>query len=209
LAASDFFRPEARTKVAEAVQAVEKRSSAEIVVAVRRRSGHYRHTDLYVGAAFAMAMLLFLLFDWHVYALEWIPVNVAIAFLLGVLFSTSAPILRRALTARSVLRENVSRGARAAFYDMGVSRTRGRTGVLVFVSMLERRVEVVPDIAVAVDRMGRDWQTAVRALEQSVARRPDLGRFLVALRGLGDPLAAVLPVQDDDINELPDEPEVA
>ena len=54
--------------------------------------------------------------------------------------------------------------ARAAFVDQGISRTRGRTGILVFVSLFEREVEVVADVGVDPVLLGEDWTRAVAAL---------------------------------------------
>src|SRR5438045_3928208 len=60
-------------------------------------------------------------------------------------------VLAELLPARLIergLRERVLAAARAAFVELGVHRTRARTGVLVYVSVRERRVELVCDVAV-------------------------------------------------------------
>jgi putative membrane protein len=209
LGAADFFRPDARAKVAQAVKEIERGTSAEVVVSVRKTYGHYRHVDVYAGMGLALAMLLFLLFDPREYALEWIPLNVIVAFVLGAALTAGVTTLRRALTSRSLLRENVRRAARAAFYDLGILRTTGRTGILVYVSIFELRVEVVPDIAVKPEAIGPEWLRATQALERAVRQGFDFEAFIEALRSLAAPLARALPIQADDVNELPDEPVMA
>lgn len=205
----DFFQPDTRKKVADAVKDVESQTAAEIVVAVRARSGSYRHTDHVVGALCAFATLLVLLFHPIAFAVEWMPANVLLAFVLGELASITLPGLRRALTSRKVMNDNVRLFARSAFIEMGISQTRGRTGVLVYVSFLERRVDVIPDSGVHVAEMmkaGTGWGKALTALDDSLSGSPNLDAFLAGVRLLAAPLAAALPVQPDDINELPDEP---
>ena len=53
-----FTDKAAKAEVAEAIRAIEAATSAEVVVAVRARSGLYRHTDYIVGFVFAFAALL-------------------------------------------------------------------------------------------------------------------------------------------------------
>jgi putative membrane protein len=209
MAVRDFFVPEARRRVGQAVEEIERETSAEVVVTVRKRSGHYRQTDLYAGAAFALAMLAFLLFDAHPFDVGWMPVDVIVAFGVGAFASAEVTLLRRALTSPRLLRESTVTAARAAFYELGISRTTGRTGVLVYVSMFERRVVVVPDIAVKPDELGAEWTAAEQALQASVANGPDFERFLTALASIHAPLVRALPAQPGDVNELPNEPVMA
>src|SRR4051794_29077209 len=139
---------EAKAEVAQAIRDVEAQTSAEIVVAVRPSAGHYRHTDYLVGFAAAFGVLLVFLFDSHEFALDTMPLETLLAFALGTLLSASVAPLRRALTSRSLLHKNARVAARAAFVDLGVSKTRARTGILVFVALFERRVELVPDVGI-------------------------------------------------------------
>ena len=209
MATRDFFLPEARTRVAGAIEQIERETAAEVVVAVRRRSGHYRHTDLYAGLALSLLMLLVLLFHPYPFEVEWMPANVLVAFAAGALLVGNVAALRRLFTSKHLLRENARMAARAAFYDMGISRTMGRTGILVYVSIFERRVEVVPDSAVKPDELGAEWGAAVAALQRALHQAPDFDGFLRGLLAMTSPLARALPIQPGDINELPNEPVVS
>ncbi len=208
MSARDFFQADAKKRVAQAIEGIEKQTAAEIVVAVRRRCGHYRHVDIAVGAVAAFGALLFVLFHPQPFATEMIPVDVAIAFVVGALVSANVPPLRRVLTSRRLMNDGVHTAARAAFYDMGIARTTGRTGILVLVSIFERRVELVVDSAVKPAELGAEWPRAIAAIEASV-RRADLDAFLAALGTIAPPLASALPVQPDDVDELPNEPVVS
>jgi putative membrane protein len=201
-----FTDKAARAEVADAIRAIESATSAEVVVAVRARSGLYRHTDYLFGFFFAFAALLFFLFDSHEFDIDWMPVDTIVAFGLGMLVSFACPPLRRALTSRKLMRSNVAVLARSTFIELKVDRTSGRTGMLVFVSTFERRVEVVPDAGVDPAALGPGFADAVRALEGALRGRQSFPRFLDALRALGPVLAKTLPRMADDVNELPDEP---
>jgi putative membrane protein len=200
-----FFTDEARKRVTEAVVEVESRTAAELVVVVRHASGQWREVDLAVGAVAAFGALLLLLFHPRPIAVEVMPLDVALAFVGGVVLSAGIAPFKRALLSRARVEAQVRASAREAFVDQGVSRTRRRTGMLVYVSMLERRVELVADVGVDAKLV----EGEVRALAAAVAGGADLDAFLEALRRLGPALAPSLPRAEDDVNELPDAPVMA
>jgi putative membrane protein len=143
-----FFSDAAKRRVTGAVADVESRTSAELVVVVRRSSGNWREADVAVGTLAAFGVLLILLFHPAPIPVEVMPFDVAFAFLVGALLCASIPPLKRALLVRKTVSTRVRAASREAFVDQGVSRTRDRTGILVYVSTLERRVDVVADIGV-------------------------------------------------------------
>ncbi|HEX9298194.1 MAG TPA: hypothetical protein VF881_20280 [Polyangiaceae bacterium] len=206
MAKPGFTSHTAQKEVAAAIREVEQATSAEIVVAVRPRAGFYRHTDYLVGFALSFAALLFFLFDPHEFSIAWMPADTLAAFALGTLLSAGVPPLRRALTSRKLMANNVRTAARASFVELGVTRTSGRSGILVFASMFERRVEVVTDIGIDLAVLGQRFTDAIGSLERAVRRGPSFPAFVAALRSLGPILADALPRLATDVNELPDEP---
>jgi putative membrane protein len=200
----DFFGDEAKRASASAVKAVEAQTSAEVVVAVRKRSGHYGVLAYNFGAGFATLVVVFLLVTPQVYSLGAIAIEGLLALSLGTLFAANFDTLLRALSRGTTLSRNVSTGARAAFFDLRISRTSGRNGILVYVSLFERRCEVLTDIGIDPAALDAGWQAANRELEASVQRR-DLPAFFRALESLGPVLGRAHPRSEDDVNELPDE----
>jgi putative membrane protein len=203
---SAFTDKAAKAEVAQAIREIERATSAEVVVAVRPSSGSYRHTDYLVGFALSFAALLVFLFDAHEFSIDWMPLDSVVAFAIGTYLSASFPPLRRALTSRRLMRDNVRTSARAAFFDLGIAKTSGRTGILVYVSMFEKGVEVVPDVGIDRAVLGEPFTGAIAALDAALRQGVSFARFTAALRTLGPILAKTLPRLADDVNELPDEP---
>jgi putative membrane protein len=202
---ASFYQERAKSDTRATVQEIEAQTSAEIVVALRRVSGSYRDVDYLAGFLLAILVLLVMLFADHTFPLLSFPASMIGAFALGSFVSTGLAPLRRALTSPARRRAQVRTAARAAFVDQGISRTQGRTGILVFVSLLEREVEVVADVGVDPILLGEDWTRAITALRASMRPRPVFDSFRVALLGLAAPLAHAMPRAKDDVNELPDE----
>ena len=202
---ASFFSDQARSETRAAVADVEAQTSAEIVVAVRHRAGEYRDADYLFGLLCAVALLFVMLFVRHEFSLTAFPVGVVAGFAAGALFASRVDPIRRALTSPARRRRSAEVTARAAFVELGVGATRGRTGVLVLVALFERRVVLVADTGVDPSVLGEAWTARVTALQGCLQPSPSLPRFLDALRGLGGPLGICLPRAADDINELPDE----
>ena len=204
MAARAFFDPSARTRATEAVKAVELRTAAEIVIAVRKTSGNYRGTDLGFGAILSALTLAFLWFSPVAFSPAKMSLNTAAVFVLAAFLSSAVPPLRRLLAGKKNLRANAERHARASFYDQGILRTTGRTGILIFVSIFERAAVLVPDVGVDPQKLGERYAAADKAIQSAVARA-DFDAFLEAVKGLGPALEEDLPRSADDVNELPDE----
>jgi putative membrane protein len=154
-----FLSDETTTAIRNAISAVEARSSAELVVSVRARSAAYLHADILVGIAGGLAALAFLLFSPYPFALHWFLVDpILIGGLVGLLASRLPPV-RRALTPRSVRDGRVRAAAGALFLEKGVHHTRERTGILIYISLLERRA-AVPDAEVERGVPHREWRAS-------------------------------------------------
>ena len=199
-----FYLRETKDRVASAITELEKTTGAEVMVVVRPLSGHYRHTDYLVGVTFLMAGLLVFLFHPAPFRDDLFPFEAALLFLLGVLVSANVPDVRRLLTARSLRDRSVKTAARAAMIELGVTRTEAHVGVLVYVSLFERHVDVVVDVAL--EQAARDpaFQRAADDLERAV-HPPDVDGFLRALSALGAVLATHCPREASDVDELPNE----
>jgi putative membrane protein len=199
-----FFRPETREKAADAVREVESQTCAEIVIALRRSSGNYRQADLLFGFVAALVTLGAILLVPQPFDPAALPLNQIVGFVIGAALCAWTPRLRRALLPNSLLRANVRSAARAAFYELGVSRTRARSGVLVFVSVFEQRVELVPDVGIDLVAIGERWDRIGEELDRAVRAR-DVEALLAGIRALGPALAESHPRSIDDVNELCDE----
>jgi putative membrane protein len=200
----DFFSDEAKRAAAASVRNVEAQTSAEVVVAVRKSSGHYGVLAYHFGLGLAAAVVLYLLATPTVYSVGAIAIEGLLAFALGTLLAANLDTLRRALSRSATLGENTNSAARAAFFDLGISRTSGRNGLLVYVSLFERRCVVLTDIGIDAAQLEPGWLAAGGQLEQAVKRR-DLAAFRQALESLGPVLGRAHPRSEDDVNELPDE----
>lgn len=199
-----FFKDDAKKRAADCVKTAESKTAAEIVVAVRKRSGNYRATDYHFGFIGFGIAFVYMMVSPQVFSIGMIALDCILAFLVFTLICANASPIRRMLVRKKTLDENALSAARATFYELGISKTTGRNGMLVFVSAFERAAMVVPDIGIDPQSLGTEWTSAVGAIE-GAAKRMDLDAFLKSVEALGDVLGKSMPRKADDVNELPDE----
>lgn len=200
----DYFSEATKKLMTDAVKAIEQNSSAEIVIALRRQSGSYRAADLTFASALAFVALLLLLFLPYEFALEAIPLEVGVAFAFGFLWASHSRLLRRALSGSKAKASAVGAYARCAFHELGVSKTKGRSGILVYISILEQKVEVITDWGIDPKKLGPQWENFCAELQVRLkSSTPE--RFAEHLQTMGNLLATEYPRAADDENELADE----
>lgn len=203
--AKPFLTEESKAALAQAVREVESRSSAELVVAVRPKSGSYLHADLIAGSAAAFASLAFLLFSPWEFGLFWLLFDPLAAGLLGGLAASRSPGLRRLLTPRAVRRRQVETAARSTFVENRVHRTAGRTGILLYISVLEREAVAVPDLGVETVAATESWKRTVQDIEDAVRRGEDGAQVARRITALAAVLAPSLVRGAEDVDELANE----
>src|SRR4029077_20088145 len=115
--------------------------------------------------------------------------------------------LRRILTTKTFQAKAARTGAAAMFYEAGIANTSAENGLLIYLSLLERRMEVIADRGILKAVPPLKWNHAVFELKE-VARDAAPDKLIAALRRIGILLAEHLPATGDNPNELPDGPSI-
>ncbi len=196
-----FLTPEERKRIEAAVIEAEKRTSGEIVTVVLGRSDSYPGARWRLAVAFYLLSALILMISipdlnpiWYLWA--QLPA-LGLGYALG-----SFTAFQRWFLSDEKMDEEVKQRALQAFYSMGLDATRGRTGVLILVSMLEHRVEILADQAIH-QKVSKD--TWIRVVDELVdrIREGQLGSGLqAAVLECGRILEDHFPGTHDDLDEL-------
>lgn len=197
-----FLDDDARAAFKRAIETVENASAVEVVVAVRRRSASYRHANVAVGVVIAFVGLAAMLYADEDFHLSSILVDPFVVGLFAGALVELVPQLKRYLTPPSMRRREVQRSAKAAFLDRGVHNTTGRSGVLVYVSWLEREIALVADSGLAQSLPAGALARAENQL--TLAMRSGGAAVAKKLEALADEMGTAMPHQEGDVNELPD-----
>jgi hypothetical protein len=96
--------------------------------------------------------------------------------------------------------------ARQVFALQGVWNTEHNNGVLIYLLLAERRVEIVADRGIDARVQPADWARVVAAMDPLLRTARYEEAALAGVRGVSDLLAAHFPALPGDHNELPDRP---
>ena len=216
------FTPEEHELVTAAVTRAEQSSDGEIVTIVSDSSDAYHD----VGLHYAVLLMLFVpvwfgvvpqgWIDWAVgtflgwnaelsrpMAMTYVFAKLAGTFLVVRLLFLWMP-LRMALTPGATKSRRVRRRAVALFRASAEHRTASRVGILLYLSLMEHRAEIVADEAIVSKVAPELWGEAMTDLIEEVkAGRPGAG-MAKAVERIGAVLAEHFPKSQSDENELPD-----
>jgi putative membrane protein len=187
-----------------ALAAAERRTIGEILPVVLERSD--RHPSACWLAALTAALI------GSACLVPWLPWDRPALLLLaqlalGGLGYGSArllPDLKRFFVSEARAREMAEEQAFQEFHRYELHLTAARTGVLLFVSLLERRAVVLADAGIDA-RVGPESWTRTNEILLEGIRRGSLREGLVAgIQSAGELLAEHFPVETGDRNEVPD-----
>lgn len=211
-----------RQRVSDAIAAAEANSSGEIVAVATPISDAYHDVALHWALIPLFAVLAWA--AWRPTALIWwynflfggwqpdptlselltlLMVLAAFKFTVALLVLKWMP-LRLALTPPATKHRRVRRRAITIFKAAAERRTSGRTGILIYLSVAERRAEIVADEAILKITDEHTWGEAMTALITEVREGRPVDGIVAAIERVGAVLAEHFPRSADDLNEIPD-----
>lgn len=213
-----LLTPADRQRINEAVAAAEAQTSAEIVPVVALASGRYDRPEDVVGL---WAALVALAATWSLLPGEthgewaglpgWahlvlLLLSVAVGFVIGAGLGMRVDWLRSLFTPDSQKHDEVLGRARQVFFDARAHHTSGRTGLLIYISLFERRAAVLGDQAIlehlgspAIDELRDELTASLKIKNHSLA-----DALCEVISAAGPRLAEALPPGDANVNQLPD-----
>jgi putative membrane protein len=211
-----------RKKVAEAVAKAEGSTAGEIVAVATPISDPYHDVALHWALVPLFAVLASA--AWRPTALVWwydllfggwspdptmsqlltlLMFFAALKFTIALLILKWMP-LRLFLTPAATKHRRVRRRAVAIFKAAAEKRTAGKTGILIYLSLAERRAEIVADEAILKVTDDHTWGEAMTALLTDVREGRVGDGIVAAVERVGVVLSEHFPRSTGDVNEIPD-----
>jgi putative membrane protein len=211
-----------RAKVAAAIAKAEGSTAGEIVAVATPISDPYHDVALHWALVPLFAVLAWA--AWRPTALVWwydlffggwspdptmsqlltlLMFFAALNFTVALLILKWMP-LRLFLTPAATKHRRVRRRAVAIFKAAAEKRTAGKTGILIYLSLAERRAEIVGDEAILKVTDDHTWGEAMTALLTDVRARRVGDGIVAAVEQIGTVLSEHFPRSAEDTNEIPD-----
>ena len=203
ITAKNFFSQEEQQQIEAAVREVELSTSGEIVPIVVDASYDYPRAEIIGAGSLSLATAIFL--SWA-FGGESIWVFLPL-FLIGYpvfrILIRKSPSLKRRLIPPAEIDAEVEEKALVSFIEYGLHKTRDNTGILILISLFERRVQVLADQGINAKVPAGTWDVLVRDVTSGIKDGTACEALCREIRACGKLLAEHFPARDDDTDELP------
>ena len=202
--AENFFTAAEQGRIRDAVIAAESKTAGEIVPMIVTASARYTEIELLgmiAGLLAGMIAEAIWIDPWGSPFLNLWPV---LGVMTGFLVSR-IPAVKRALISKRRVTEAIHTTCLAAFTQHGLHYTRDHTGILILISLLEHRVEVLADRGINQQVIPGTWDEIVHEITLGIRSGQACDAFCKAIERCGEILAAHFPRQADDKDELPNQ----
>jgi putative membrane protein len=206
--AQQFLTEAEQNTISALVQQMEQQTSGEIVPMVVSASHSYP-TAIIVGAtvlAFPLSLLLMPVVSglfWLGSQNVWLFITLFIT-LYGIFYGLVYRFswLKRLFLSRSQIEAEVQEAAIASFFTEKLYKTKDANGILIFISILERKVWVLADAGINARIDLEQWQSIIDLITQGIKEKRQGEAICNAIVQIGNTLKTHFPVQENDINEL-------
>ena len=202
--AERFFTDVEKERLKTAVQDVESRTIGEVVVAIADQSDRYADAEI-IGSllvASVAALILSLLFFYS--SILWFLALIPLLFFPSYYLVKKVPRLKTVFLGLKRKESAVEQRALRAFYEHGLYKTKENTGVLFFLSLLERNVWILADKGIyqkiGQETLNRFAKTVSRGIKEGHA----CDALCDAIQDVGELLSTHFPMKPGDTDELPD-----
>ena len=210
--------PTQMREIANTVAEAEKKTTGEIALAVVYQSDSYAFVELFIAfcAAFLSFFILFLCSApiWNLLERTvWFPSPTQLTAVIGggaatvvfiVYLLVNIPAIDRLIIPNTLKNRRVYARALQHFVESGVYRTTEHSGVLIFVSVLERKVFVIADSGVAAKVAQTEWDGICKIMTGGLKEHQAAHAFISAVKECGKILQEHFPNKAENPNELPD-----
>ena len=189
---------EERDRVAVAIREAERRTAGEIVVVVAARASAYRSVPLLYALLGGLAAPWPLIWLTALSAARIFALQLIVALVVLILFS----LPKRSYVPGFMRHARCREAAAREFAARGLARTRGRTGVLIYVAAAEHYAEVVADAGIAAHVDETVWRDIIAKLVAALRTGQPADGLATAVNRVGEVLAQHAPPRGDNRDEL-------
>jgi putative membrane protein len=200
-----FFTAEEKESLKAITHEVESKTIGEIVVMVVDHSDHYIEAEVLGSVLLGslLSLILTVLF-FHSSIWSYIPLSFLFFFPCWLLF-IKVEVLKKRFIGTRRKEEAVRLRAERAFFERGLYKTKKNTGVLFFLSLLEKKVWVLADKGIYEKMDQETLNRFANEVSSGIREGRACEALSQAIREIGGLLSQHFPITSNDTDELPNE----
>lgn len=209
-------------RINKAVKDAESTTSGEIATAIIKESSDYAFYELAFSVVVGALYFVGIIFGstgieqwlksmfWNynpIYLLMF--TGFSLFGVIGITYLiTNIPAIDRLIIPKKIMNIKVNNRAVRHFIESGTCYTKDRTGILIFISKMERKVVLLADKGIN-DKISQDkWDDIVKNIVQGIKDDKVVDSISKGIKDCGIILTKEFPIEKDDVNELSDDIQV-
>jgi len=196
------FSPQDKDRIAAAIAEAESKTAGEIYVVIAHTGDDVRFIPVIWAACAA------LLLPWPLHLLTSLSTTTILVLqamvFVGAALIMSHPAIGHRFVPNAIAADRTRRQAYEQFLAHGVHLTQARTGVLIYVTPRDRRVEIVADVGIHSKVGEAAWEELAQEITVAARAGQLVEGMLNAIRKAGALLAQHFPPSARNPNELSD-----
>lgn len=202
--ADKFLTDTDKENIRKAVKEIEKVTSGEIVPMIVSASYSYPLSNFIGGFSLGMLIaLITVLISQNENLWLFLSVYMAAFIIIHELIKYILPLKRLFISIKE-MNEEVEEAAINAFYKNELYKTRDKTGVLIYISVFEKKVWVLADKGINSKVDPGTWKEIVSIIVNGIKEKKQSEAIVKAIEKTGEILSTHFPCKKDDMNELTD-----
>ena len=185
-------------KIEEAIKTAEATTSGEIVPVILSESDDYIYTHFLSALIFTIAGIYLsehfnlFVYNYVITSMIWSVVGFCIPYISGI---------KKILLTQNEIDEEVNQRALQAFYAQNLHNTKDQTGILIFISLLEKRVIILGDRGINEKVEENFWNEELNHILSSIKNNELPQGLSHVIKDMGEKLSTHFPIQADDQNQ--------
>jgi putative membrane protein len=196
-----------KEKIKKAIDDLERTSTGELLTFITFKSSNY----LYFRYVFSSVIALFIMFFYLVFLKNIIFYNLdsnLIAMLLYLLvftfcfFISEKYFVLQYLIPNKVKKHKCEKQASIEFFKNGMYKTKDNTGILIYISILEKEVIVIGDEGINSKIESKSWDLLINTIIEGIKSKDLASGIVAGLKASNDLVKTHFPLKEEYLNEI-------
>jgi putative membrane protein len=188
-------------EIEKEIESLEAVTSGEIVPVIARKSSSYKTVEA-VDAFVLSYIFMFIFYAVHKSLTPTSIVVLTIVAMLVIMLMSQFKFLKRIFVPKILMKHKVHSAAMMSFYRHSVYNTKERTGILIYISLMERMVVVIGDEGIHSKVGDEAWSSVISTIVDGIKKKKLTHGIVNGVESCRTLLMKHFPASSDNKNEL-------
>jgi len=189
----------------EAIDELERASTGEILTVIRSKSSNFILFRVIFSNLIAL-IFMYLFLNYYLHSLDYKFISQAFGLYLIIFclfyYLLSFHFILKYLIPNRVKKHKCEKQATLEFFSNGVYKTKSKTGILIYISILEKEVIVIGDEGINLKIPNNSWDNLISKIVNGIKTNNLANGIIFGLKEADKLLKEHFPIKGEYINEI-------